>query len=617
MPNNNENLGPAEKILQTLLAYSDHAVHNRPGIVCEDRTAVTGVKWSPVTYKEEAGEKVVYRKDKLGNKTNLVKLGTLQADGRVLNGRTLVGRYMQPGLFKEVATWMYRQVAEVWKLDNEFAARWASYAYQQDHKDLKVVLAAFMLVQGRKGDPILDNGKVAFHDDDFRDVGEAMVLLTEGKHLDVKLLLRIVDLLNLPEIAAINRELGFGNSARHAFLGRLPKAIEKWLEYREGNPKMLNGLVKAGFRTSVIRLARTIGYKPRGTRFFETLRWKQVQADDGRRTLAIGDAVKAAETWKDLTEEQICERIVATKPDYKRITGLLPPTLGLTRAIMAAAIEAGSLKDKDLIILTPTLEELGLLKVPAIQGRWQQAVKSAEDQRAANIALRVKSKEAKESLQEAADTAVQKAVAEVVRNMRVYFMVDISGSMTDAINQAKVYITQFLPGFPLDKMHVSVFNTSGRELKFKAASAAGVTQGFQGIQAGGGTDYGAGIKALQGNKPTADEDALFVFVGDEEAAPFADAVRQSGLNPVAFGFLKVGGSPGYTAVTTTAAQLGIPCFMIDQKIFADPYAIPRTIRALIAATPVGKAAPGRVEVRVSLVDTILKTPMLTKPAWAA
>ena len=72
----------------------------------------------------------------------------------------------------------------------------------------------------------------------------------------------------------------------------------------------------------------------------------------------------------------------------------------------------------------------------------------------------------------------------------------------------------------------------------------------------------------------------------------------------------------YHAVTDTAAQLGIPCFMIDEGIFADPYAIPRTIRNLIAATPVGKAT-ARVVPRVTLVETILKVDLLVKPAWAA
>ncbi len=618
----NEKLGAAERIIQTLIVHKDHMVHNRPGMVVADATNVAGVRWAPVIWKLEDGHKVVYRKDKVGvgkaQKTNLVKVGVLREDGEIFSGAARAGRYMDPGLFPEVSAWMYRQIADVWKLDNEFAAKWASYAFaNEDSKDLRVALAAFLLVQTRKGDPVLDEGKVAFHDDDFRDVGEAMLLLDSAKHFDVKLLLRINALLSIPAIAAINRELGFGNSARHAFLGRFPKAAEKWLRYREENPKILEGLIKKGFRTSVKRLAERIGYKPSSQKFFTALRWKQTQAKDGRRSLAIGEAVKAAESWKDLTEEQICERIMQTKPDFKRVVGLLPEAIGLTRAIMAAAIEAGCLSDKDLIIYTPTLEELGLLKVPAIQGRWQQALKKADDQRAANIASRVKSKETKEDLQGASDTAAQKAVAEVFRNMRLYTFVDCSGSMENAIEKAKEAITKALPAFPLDRNHVARFTTTGHEVKIKAASAAGVAHAFASVKAGGGTDYGSGVRALKDIKPAADEDVLYFFVGDEEAAPFAAAVTQVGHKPVAFLFLKVRNSPPYTAVQTTAAQLGIPCIMVDEKIFEDdPYTVPRTLRNLIAATPVGRPAE-RAPVRESLVDMILKTPLLVKPAWAA
>lgn len=615
----NENLGPAERIINALLAYSDHMVHNRPGIICPDATSVTGVKWSPVTYKVEGADKVVYRKDKLGKKTNLVKIGNLQEDGRITSGATTIGRYMTPGLFPEVASWMYRQIAEVYKLDNEFAARWASYAYNQDHRDLKIALAAFMLVQTRKGDPVLDNGKVAFYDEDFRDVGEAMILNDGAKFLDVKMVLRLLDFLQMPAISAINRELGFGQSARHAFLGRLPKVIDKWLRYREENPKMLAGLVKKGFRSSLIRLARSIGYKPTSDKFFTALRWKQVQAKDGHRSLAIGKKVKAAESWAKLTEEQICEKIVATKIDFKQVIGRLPEGIGLTRAIMAAAIEAGSLSDKDLILYSPTLEELGLLKVPEIQGRWQAALKKADDQRAANVALRMKSKESKEQLQTAADTAIQKVVEEAVKDLEVYVIVDISGSMEEAIEKAKKYVSQMVPAFPLDRLHVSVHNTTGREVKIPHASAAGVNNAFSGIKAGGGTDIGSGVTVLAKYKPGDGRDALLIFVGDEGAPHFTAAVQASGLNPIAFGLIPTP-SPRYgrgTGIRDTAVRLGIPCFEIDERTFSDPYAVPRTLRHMIAATPVTAVTRAVTTPRVTLVDTILATPMLSKPAWAA
>lgn len=611
------NLGPAERIVQTLISYHDHVVHNRPGYVFTDASSVTGTRWHQGNHRAEEGGRVAYLKHK-GSKPT--RLGVLQADNTVVEGGRVVARYQAPGIFKDVAVWAYRQIAEVWKLDNEFSARWASYMYKQDHRDMKMVFAAFMLVQSRKGDPVLDGGKIAFLDEDFREVGEAMVLSTGAGYLDVKALLRIYELLNLPEIAQINREMGFTNSARNAFLGRFYKVACLWLQYREENPKMLKGLLEKGFRSSLKELAQIAGYKPTTKAFFQALRWKQTQAEDGRREIAIGEAVKAAETWADLTEAQICERIVKTKPDFKRITGRLSDTkFGLTAAIMAATIEAGSVSDKDLVISTPTLEELGLLKVPAIHARWQEALKRAEDQRALNVLTRVKSKEAKEGLRDAGDTAVKKAVEEVIRNMRVYFLVDVSSSMANAIEKAKQYLIKFLPGFPLDKIHVAVFNTSGREVQIKHASAAGVENAFRGISATGGTAHGAGYVMVSKHKPTADEDVLCIVVGDEEEpGDFSAVVRRSGVIPVAFGLIKVRQSP-MSAVQNTAQQLGVPCFMIDERTFdGDAYSVPRTIRNLIAATPVGAVTAARVApARVSLVDTILATDLLQKPAWAA
>lgn len=618
---NNENLGASERIIQSLLTYQDHAVHNRPGMTSKDARFNVGVRWEPVTHKVEDGKKVVYRLDKAGRKTVKVKVGVLQDNGQIKNDAgVIVSEYRPAGLFPEVVTWMYRQAVEVWRLDNEFAARWASYQFTKEHRDLKVILAALMLVQSRKGDPVIDGGQVAFHDEDFRDVGEAMLLLhtKDGKDFNPKLLLRVFDVLSLPEIAAINRELGFGRSGRRPFLGRWEKAVEKWLRYREENPKLLQGLVKSGFRRTVMELARRVGYKPETTRFFEVLRWKQAQAKDGRRNM-LGVNVAAAETWEGLSEVQICERIVKDKPNYKRIVGLVPKDVGITRAIMAAAIEAGALSNKDLIIATPTLEELGLLKVQDVQERWEKAMRAADDMRAANIATRVKSKETADKLIEASDQALQKQVAEVVKGLVIYVLIDKSGSMSASIAAAKAYLTRLLQGFPLEKLHVAVFDTSGRRVDIKHASSAGIENALRGIMAGGGTLHGQGVRALKDTPPAADEDAFMVFIGDggeRKVDNFVEEVRNSGLNPVAFGFLQLPGE-NFGAVENAATQLGIPCLKIDERIFADPYAIPRTIRALIASTPVGVVNRPVPVNRVTLAEEISKTKLLVKPAWAA
>jgi hypothetical protein len=615
MVNARENLGPAEHIINTLLTYQDHLFHGRPGIVEVDGSP-TGVKWTAATYKEENNERVVYKLEKRGKKDVRTKVGILMGNGAIMDGAKLVGTYRQPGIFPEVAAWFYKQIAEVYRLDNEFAAKWASYAFVQEHKDLKVLLAAFMLVQARKGDPVFDAGKVAFFDADYRDIGEAMMLLMrkDKKHFAPKMLMRIHDVLTLPEVVAINHQLGFGNSTRKAPLGRWPKVVEKWLRHREENPKLLDGLVKDGWRGTVMDLARHVGYKPTTPYFFKALRWKQAQAKDGRRSIAIGEAVTAAESWAGKNEHEVCLAISTQKPDWKRIVALLPPEVGVTRAVVTCAIQMKCLSSKDIVNMTPTLEELGLLDVPFVRAHWETAMKQADDMRAANIARNVRSQEIADKLEEAADKVLQKEVEKATRNMRVYFLVDRSSSMTGAIESAIECISKFLQGFPADRIHIATFNTVGTEIKLPHPSAAGVVNAFKGVRASGGTDHKEGVRVLSKYKPAADEDAVMIVVGDEEDVPFDSTVRGSGINPVAFGLLKLGDRG--SCVRMTAANLGVPCFMIQPETFNDPYAIPRTIRMLMQAAPVGVRAQPMHTPRVTLIDLILKTDLLAKPAWA-
>lgn len=613
---NIENLGPAETLIQTVTTHISHLFHGRPGVVRPDPHSPIKVKWDVVSHKEENGQKVVYLLNKVGKKNTRTRLGVLQANNQIKDGPAVVGEYRSPGIFPEVATYLYQQIANIYQMDNEFVARWASYIYPQEHRDLKVVLAAFLLCQNRKGDPVIENGKTLFRDNDYREVGEAMVLINrkDDRGLDPKMVKRVFELLKVPGVSKINRELGFGKSARKPFIGRYSKTVEKWLSYREDNIKMLEGAVKGGYRTTIMDLARTVGYKPATEKFFSILRWKQKQAKDGHRTMALNQTFQPAESWERLNEAQICERIVAVKPSFKRLVGMLPKGIGVTAAIVAAATQAGSLSDKDLIILTPTLEELGLLTSGPLKERWESALKKAEDQRAANIAQNAKSKEVKEKLQTASEQAAQKVVEQTTKDMRIYVMVDISGSMDQCIDEAKELLCKILPVFGLDKLHVATFNTMGREVKIQHASKAGVEMAFRGITAGGGTFHRAAVDILAKYKPKENEDSLFIWVGDSgQHGSCTDAINQSGLRPISFLFLKLGTYGSH--VEDTARTLGIPCVYLTKDTFSDPYAAPRIIRNLIATTPVGYTTQQQPR-RSTLINDIAKTELLQKPQWA-
>ena len=559
-------MGPAEKLLDVVLGSSAHLWHNRPGL------DVNGT-WMPAKQK-----------------TKKVR-----------------GKPVKPGLFVPAAVALYAKLLEVHTLNPDLMAHLASYALTEtDWRDLKVACAALMLVQARAGVPVHDDdGSVAFYDDDYRVIGEAMVLWYQKKSarmLTPKAVLRVAELLETPEIAALNRAAGFGDPAgKRAPVGRWSKAATKWLNLREANDAMLQGLVKAGYKQTIKSLARKLGYKPASERFFGLLGWKQSQAKDGRRTVGLENlTITKSDRFDGLSEAEICEAIVTQKLRYKDAVGRLPADIGLTPAIMVALLP--TLSDRDLRQLTPTLEELGLLQVPEIRARWEKAIETATDQRGLNIAANVRDKALVEKLVESADNAAKKAVAAATEdvNLRVMFLIDKSGSMQTGIEQSKQALGKILAGFPLEKLHVAAFDTVGQVLKPKAASSAAVKHMLAPLKGEGGTIHGAGVQALHRDGVRVETGAklIVIVVGDdagESGAQLAATFGSLGYKPDAMA-LMIAGSRGGSTVKDCATTLGVPYSEIKVELFDDPYHVPRVLRALLEAPVLASVkTPGWVE----------------------
>jgi hypothetical protein len=126
-------LGPAEKLLDLVLNSSAHLWHNRPGLD-------VGGKWVPAKNAK----------------------------------KTRGGKPVKPGLFVPAAEALYSKLIEIYSLNVDLMAHFASYALKEtDWRDLKVAAAALMLVQQRSGQPVFDeadkSGKksVGFYDDDY------------------------------------------------------------------------------------------------------------------------------------------------------------------------------------------------------------------------------------------------------------------------------------------------------------------------------------------------------------------------------------------------------------------------------------------------------------------
>lgn len=572
-------MGPAEKLLDLVLSSSAHLWHNRPGL------SVRNV-WRPMPKKGEAVPQSAVP--------------------------------VKPGLFVPAAVQLYSRLLEIYQLNPELMAHFSSYALTQtDWRDLKVASAALMLVQSRKGEPVReDDGQVAFYDDDFRTIGEAMLLHYEKKSarmLTPKAILRVAELLETEEIARLNRRAGFADPAsKKPPLGRWTRAATKWLTIREQNPAMLQGLVKAGFKETIKKVARKAGYKPQSQAFFELLGWKQKQSAAGHRTVGLGELkLEKRERFDGVSEAEICEAIETQRLTYKEVVGRLPKDVGLTPAIMVALLP--SLSDKDLRMMTPTLEELGLMAEPEVRARWEKAVATATDQRSLNIAKNVKSRALKEKLEEAADNAARNAVAEATAeaDVRVMFLIDKSGSMEGAIEQSKEALSRIVAGFPMDKLHIATFDTMGTVLRPKAASRAAVQHMLQGIKASGGTTHAAGVRALANSGVQFPKEArlIVIVVGDEagEAGDqLARAFRECGYEVSAMALLvSVAHARGNT-VRSCAGQLRVPFSEVQVDQFDDPYQVTRVLKALMDAPVAVGAAP-----QSGWVERVMKTPLLT------
>jgi hypothetical protein len=438
-----------------------------------------------------------------------------------------------------------------------------------------------------------------------------------------KAVLRVAELLSCPQIAALNRRAGFASAASHkAPLGRWPQAARAWLRMRERNLPMLQGLVKAGYKQTIMKLARKCGYKPESQVFFETLGWKQKQAAAGHRDIGLtGMVLRKSERFDGFSEQEICEYIVAEKLTYKEVVGRLPRELGLTPAIMVTLLP--SLSDTDLRMLTPTLEALGLLTEPEIRKRWERAVATATDQRGINIAKNVRSQALRDKLAEGADNAVRKAVAAATADadLRVMFLIDKSGSMQGAIEQSKEALSRILAGFPADKLHIAAFDTIGTILTPKAPTRGAVQHMLSSVQATGGTIHGSALRAFHHRGVRIPEGAILIVivVGDEDgedAAKFANAFVEMGYKPAAMGMIVSVRTRRGNTVKNAAGILQVPFSEVQVAEFDDPYQVPRVLRAMLdAPTPAGTAVINS-KPRTSWVEKIMATPLLHKPAAA-
>jgi len=505
-----DKIGVAEQLLNLLTTFNGHCWHGRPG-----KLDSSG-KWIALT----------------------------KADNKAIKERTHNFELLQPGIFKPSVVKAYTAIFELYQLNKELVARFGSYILNKtDWKDMRVLLAAFLLVQGKKGEMLeLDGEKI--QDYDYRETGEAMLKFyskeDRDKMFSPKMIARVKEVLSLPEIISLNRnvaQFGTKNTTKE-FLGRYKSAVKDWLEFRELNLPLLDGLVKNGLKDTVITLSKIAQYKPKSKLYFEKLRWKQTTGKGHLyRNIGITDLVIAkANTFEGMRESDICKCIVKDKMTYKTVMGMLPSSIGLTPAILAAVVETGTLSPKDWQILSPSLETFGLLEDRGIKSQWEEnIIPLSYNQRGETIKKGVASAELRRKLEKSSENAAARSVDKVIEDNDIFaFLIDQSGSMEDSIAAACLAIKQFITAYPKERCMITTFNSTGYIHTPKAWTKAGIELMLQNIKANGTTSYGSGIITMA-QQPGYREwikrkQMVLIITGDEEGesgSSFARSIRNN------------------------------------------------------------------------------------------
>lgn len=210
--------------------------------------------------------------------------------------------------------------------------------------------------------------------------------------------------------------------------------------------------------------------------------------------------------------------------------------------------------------------------------------------------------------------AVTKAIAEATKeaDIRIFFLIDKSGSMEGAIDKSKEALCKILQGFDPMKLHAACFDTMGTVLVPKSYSEAGIVHMLSSIKASGGTSHGSAVAAIKAKGIEIPDSAdLIVFVvGDESGetgSQFAESFIRYGYKPSAFAHI-VNVSGGYgrgSTVRDAAHALNSPYTEVNIDQFSDVYQIQRTLTAILSAAP--------LKTKESLVEKIMRTELLRKP----
>lgn len=465
--------------------------------------------------------------------------------------------------------------------DPLFLAHFTAYAMKKiDSKDLKVVSTFVSSLSDADGTPFS-------HGSEYKKPNWRIVAQSAFCELDPKLALRVLKLANT------KRKIGLKGEATH-FSRHLKTAAKKYLRYREANPKLLEGIKRAGLGNtlkSIYRIAR-VAPSPEAV---QILRWKQKPGFPGSSV-----EIKKSTTFdfSNLTEVQIAEKIRKEKLKPQAVLGALPDKIS---PVIAAAILEQCSGDQ-AVVLTSMFEEQGLLKNKEVKALYDKKIRSAK-----NALDRVE--RIKQNLDEETKTILKNAKSDVRKQQvgdigKIFLHIDVSGSMQDAIEIAKdkaATIAECVKD-PKENFFWGMFNTGYEILKnpetftkdaFKAA--------LYGRRVGGGTNCFAMFNEARTRGCDTD---VYITDGNHTEGRPADMIRlfkRSGVAmPKRVVIIKCG---QYGATLENAFKENqIPVAVIEQAQLSESALITQAIKSAVLGP-------------VALIEEILSFPLPGLPKW--
>jgi len=477
--------------------------------------------------------------------------------------------------------------------DPYFLARFTSYAIKKlDSKDLKVITTFANSLSDADGTPFI-TGKDSegrpvysptFNKPNLRIVSQAAI-----QELDPKLVSRVI------EIANLKQALGSRKKATH-FANSLKTAIRKYVRFREQNPKAIEGIKKAAFAPTFKGIYQMMHMKPNQTTA-DILGWRQGSIKKGNVEKIDK---KNLLDFTGLSDIDIAQKIRDEKIPVLGAMGALPNKMSPVIAVALLEQATGN----QAVILRNLFDSQGLLKHKDVLNVFEEKVKTAKT--ALDRVEKINT-EVDQEVQKVLKTAkAAKRKSDVGDIGKVYVHIDISGSMSGAIEFAKNHgaIIAECVKEPQENFFWGAFNTQGYSLsKPQSFEKDAFMASLYGLQAGGGTDCLACYSDARKNNCDTD---IYITDQGHTCAPIDQMIKafdaKGYSRPKAVVIVDFSGGREDDRFKKPLEQLGIPVSTIKPEALTESALVSQAIRtALLGATAV--------------IDEIMQFPLLRLPEW--